>query len=105
MPGLSLVSLGFFILFALLFVVYWLIRGNAAQKWLLLVVSYGFYAAIDLRFCLILLSVSAVGYELGRRLGRTEAHRARRLEHPSVGSADTLPELPGRERVRARGLL
>ena len=77
LPGISLVSLGFLVLFALLFAVYWLIRGNSAQKWLLLVVSYAFYAAIDWRFCLILLSVSVVAYELGRRLGEAEVVHTR----------------------------
>ena len=79
MPGISLVSLGFFVLFALFFAVYWLVRANAPQKWLLLGASYAFYAAIDWRFCLILLTVSLVTYELGRRLGSATAPRTRRI--------------------------
>lgn len=78
MSGLSIVTLGFYVVFAVFFAVYWLIRGNSAQKWLLLAASYAFYAAIDWRFCLILLAVSVVAYDVGRRLGKAELARTRK---------------------------
>lgn len=78
--GLSPVSLSFFIFFAAIFAAYWLVRGNAAQKWLLLVASYVFYAFFDYRFCLLLLATSLLGHVLGKGLdGATDARRRKRL--------------------------
>ena len=76
---MSLVSAGFFLLFAALFVVYWAFERATSRKWLLLVASYGLYATFDARFLLLLFGVTGVGFAGGILLDRfDERPRARR---------------------------
>jgi D-alanyl-lipoteichoic acid acyltransferase DltB (MBOAT superfamily) len=76
---LSLTSLSFFCFFAITFGLYWLVRSNWAQKWLIIVASYVFYASFDYRFCLLLLATSLVGYVSGRLLEQTVRALRRKL--------------------------
>lgn len=47
-------------------IVYWLLKRQILRKGLLVAASYGFYAAFDIRFALILLGLSISTYLLGR---------------------------------------
>lgn len=56
---------------AIVFALYWSVRGYAAQNRVLLVASYVFYAWWDWRFCFLMLGSSLVDFELSRRIHHT----------------------------------
>ena len=56
---------------AIVFALYWSVRGHAAQNRVLLVASYVFYAWWDWRFCFLMLGSSLVDFELSRRIHHT----------------------------------
>jgi D-alanyl-lipoteichoic acid acyltransferase DltB (MBOAT superfamily) len=56
---------------------YWLLRGYKRQNLLLLVASYVFYGAWDVRFLLLMWFTTLVDYVVGRRLQREGDERVR----------------------------
>ncbi|MBF0163539.1 MAG: MBOAT family protein [Magnetococcales bacterium] len=69
----------FFLFFAVVFAIYWLLRVNWARKGLLLVASYGFYAAWDYRFLTLILLSTIVNHESAQRIHATSDRRSRLL--------------------------
>src|SRR5438093_12309897 len=67
------VELRFFIFFAVVFGVYWSLRGNDARKIFLLACSYFFYACWSWKFLVILVASTTMDYTLGILLTRWEA--------------------------------
>ena len=55
----------FFIFFALVFSVYWLVRHNGSRKTWLLAASYTFYAAWDWRFLFLIFTSTLIDYAVG----------------------------------------
>jgi D-alanyl-lipoteichoic acid acyltransferase DltB (MBOAT superfamily) len=57
-------------------IVYWSLKPQKLRKALLVIASYGFYAALDIRFALVLLGLSISTYLLGRvASGNSHANR------------------------------
>ncbi|MFO1069965.1 MAG: MBOAT family O-acyltransferase [Geminicoccaceae bacterium] len=67
----------FFLFFAIVFAVYWLLPGNRGRKLWLLGVSYLFYSAWDWRFLLLMIGITLVDWWVGARLGDTRDPVAR----------------------------
>ncbi len=67
----------FFVFFALVFSVYWILPWNNARKTWLLVVSYVFYGAWDWRFLFLIFATTAVNFIGGWLLGRSMRHSMR----------------------------
>lgn len=76
--GLSLTSLSFFLFFGVVFALYWGVRSNTAQKWIVLLASYLFYGLFDYRFCFLLAAASLIAYGLARWISVTERARQRK---------------------------
>jgi alginate O-acetyltransferase complex protein AlgI len=75
-------ELRFLAFFAFVFGVHWALRSNTARKRFLLLVSYAFYAAWDVRFLSLILLSTFVDYFVGRALGapgRSDRSRKRLL--------------------------
>lgn len=68
----------FLVFFALVFGVYWTLRGNAPRKLVLLAASYLFYAAWDWRFLSLILISTAVDYTAGLAIAGAADQRVRR---------------------------
>ena len=68
-----------FVAFALIWLVARYIRSPRANTTLLLVLSYGFYALWDWRWCLLLAVITASGYAGGLWLDVSRVRRAQRL--------------------------
>lgn len=66
------------IFLAIVFALYWSVRGHVAQNRVLLVASYSFYAWWDWRFCFLMLGSSLVDFELSRRIHLTANHARRK---------------------------
>ena len=66
---MALVSLSFFVFFAAVFALYWLLKRNVPQKLLILLASYVFYVLFDYRFTLILVGISVLAFAFGRWIG------------------------------------
>ena len=60
------VELRFFVFFAIVFSLYWMLRSNEWRKRLLLAASYTFYGAWDWRFLGLIMLVTAVTYWVGK---------------------------------------
>jgi alginate O-acetyltransferase complex protein AlgI len=60
----------FFLFFAVVCLVYWLLPRPSWRKAFLLLAGYGFYAAFDVRFLIVLLTLTAATYVLGLAVGR-----------------------------------
>ncbi len=71
-------SLGYAAFLATVVLLYWAIP-RAGRRWLLLAVSYLFYATFDWRFCSLLAVTTGVHYTVGRRLGRTRNPEQRKV--------------------------
>jgi D-alanyl-lipoteichoic acid acyltransferase DltB (MBOAT superfamily) len=56
---------------------YWLLRGHKRQNLLLLIASYVFYGAWDVRFLLLMWFTTLVDYAVGRSLQRETDERRR----------------------------
>jgi len=69
----------FFFFFLLVFAVTWTLTRNRSRKRWLLVASYAFYAAWDVRFLSLILVSTLVDYAVGVGLSRTDDQRSRRL--------------------------
>ncbi len=65
-------ELKFFIFFAIVFALYWAVTGNRFRKILLLIASYGFYAAWDYRFLSLIVLSTVTDYIVGLRLANKE---------------------------------
>ena len=63
---------------AIIFALYWSVRGRSAQNLVLLFASYAFYAWWDWRFCFLMLGSSLVDFELARQLHKKINPTARR---------------------------
>ena len=61
----------FFLFFAVVFAVYWAIPRNGLRKVWLLAASWLFYAAWDWRFLIPMLSITAIDWWVGVKLGET----------------------------------
>jgi alginate O-acetyltransferase complex protein AlgI len=72
----------FFVFFAAVFVIYWLLPTNRQRKILLLLGSYVFYAAWNWKFLILIIASTIVDYFIGLQLGSlgpaTEANRHHR---------------------------
>jgi len=68
-------SMTFFVFYALVLGVYWLLRGQAVRVWLLLVASQVFYAWWDWRFLFLMWFVTFVSYMGGIVVDRSERWR------------------------------
>ena len=66
-------ELRFVLFFVAVFAAYWALRGDQARKWLLLLASWGFYAAWDWRYLGLLLASTAVDYAAARGLDAMQA--------------------------------
>ncbi|MEM9057036.1 MAG: MBOAT family protein [Pseudomonadota bacterium] len=69
----------FFAFFLVVAALYWSLSGNRARKAVLLVASYGFYAAWDYRFLSLIVLSTLVDYTAALAMARSERPRARRL--------------------------
>jgi len=69
----------FFLFFAVVFVVYWLIPANRWRKLWLLAASYLFYGAWDWRFLLLLIASTGVDYFIAKYLDRATDARNRKI--------------------------
>ena len=69
----------FFVFFAIVFALYWSLRRNAARKVVLLVSSYIFYGAWDVRFTLLLAFSTLFDYGAGLAMERVQDPRRRKL--------------------------
>jgi len=69
----------FFLFFAIVFFVYWLIPGNRSRKLWLLAASYVFYGAWDWRFLLLLIASTGVDYFIAMYLDRAPDGRNRKI--------------------------
>jgi alginate O-acetyltransferase complex protein AlgI len=82
---LTFVSVQYVAFFLTVLFIYWRL-SHRHQIWLLLVASYGFYAAWDWRFCFLMALTTVVDFFVGIGLERTSDQRARkRLFGLSVG--------------------
>ncbi len=68
----------FFIFFALVFTVYWMLPWHRERKWLLLVGSMYFYGSWDWRFLFLIGFTTMTDYALGAWIARTEAENRRK---------------------------
>jgi alginate O-acetyltransferase complex protein AlgI len=69
----------FFVFFAIVFIIYWMIRSNAVQKIWLLICSMVFYAAWDWRFLGLVFLVIANTYAVTSLIAASNDERRRRL--------------------------
>jgi alginate O-acetyltransferase complex protein AlgI len=67
----------FLLFFVLVFTVHWLLRGNAARKWLLLGSSLYFYGCWDWRFVGLMVACGTVDYLVGLGIGRAHSQGRR----------------------------
>ncbi|MGP1437442.1 MAG: MBOAT family O-acyltransferase [Treponema sp.] len=68
----------FFFFFAIVFLLYWYVfRRKVQRKLLLLFASYVFYASWNIRFCLLLFTVTIINYLFGLILSREKEHNVR----------------------------
>jgi D-alanyl-lipoteichoic acid acyltransferase DltB (MBOAT superfamily) len=73
---MTFTSLTFFVFFALVFILYWLLKERERQNLFLLLVSYVFYFWFDLLFGLLLIASSAADFVLARGMaGRPERRK------------------------------
>jgi alginate O-acetyltransferase complex protein AlgI len=72
-------SLTFVVFFVIVLAAYWSMRSWEARKNLLLVASYIFYGAWNPPFAALLFSTTALDFYLGRKMGRIENARERRV--------------------------
>ena len=73
-------SLTFAIFFSIVFTVYWLLRGSyRLQNALLLIASYIFYGWWDLRFLLIISSISIVSLLAAGHISDAKSNRERKI--------------------------
>ena len=77
-------ELRFFIFFAIVFAIYWLLPTNRQRKVLLLLGSYVFYAAWNWKFLILIIASTIVDYLIGLKLGslgpdNENSRRPRRL--------------------------
>ena len=71
-------TFSFFFFFAIVFFLYWYVFGREGQrKVLLLIASYVFYASWDVRFCLLLFTVTIINYLFALILSKEKEHRVR----------------------------
>lgn len=68
----------FFVFFAVVFTLHWVLRAPRARKVLLLLASYTFYAAWDWRFLSLILTSTIIDFVAGRQLLRCRTAAARR---------------------------
>jgi D-alanyl-lipoteichoic acid acyltransferase DltB (MBOAT superfamily) len=68
----------FFLFFAIVFAVYWLLPGNRGRKLWLLAASYLFYAAWDWRFVFQMMLITGIDWWVGVQLGATQDPTRRR---------------------------
>src|SRR6201995_5284332 len=72
-------SLTFVVFFTVVLVLYWTIRSWPTRKNLLLVASYLFYGAWNPPFAALLFSTTALDFYLGRKMGKRQSPRERRV--------------------------
>ena len=72
------VELRFFLFFAIVFAIYWSLRGNDSRKIFLLACSYFFYGCWDWRFVPILAASTAMDYTIGMLLTRWKGSPGKR---------------------------
>jgi alginate O-acetyltransferase complex protein AlgI len=72
-------SLTFIVFFLVVLAAYWSMRSWQARKNLLLVASYIFYGAWNPPFAALLFATTALDFYLGRKMGRVQTARERRL--------------------------
>src|ERR1700759_2463053 len=72
-------SLTFVVFFTVVLVLYWTIRSWPTRKNLLLVASYIFYGAWNPPFAALLFATTALDFYLGRKMGKVETPRERRI--------------------------
>ena len=71
-------TFSFFFFFFIVFVLYWYVfRMEGQRKVLLLVASYIFYASWDVRFCLLLFTVTIINYLFALILSKEKEHNIR----------------------------
>ena len=73
------VEIKFFLFFAIVLLVYWLLPKNTQRKNFLLLASYYFYGSWDWRFAIMLFLISTGDYLLARWISREEDGRRRKL--------------------------
>lgn len=71
-------TFSFFLFFAVVFLLYWYVcKRPMLRKLLLLVASYVFYASWDVRFCLLLFTVTIINYLFALILSREKEYNVR----------------------------
>ena len=71
-------TFSFFLFFAVLFLLYWYVcKTPMMRKILLLIASYVFYASWDVRFCLLLFTVTIINYLFALILTREKEYNVR----------------------------
>ena len=68
----------FFLFFAAVFGLYWVLKGNMGRKALLLIASYGFYAAWDWRFLSLILISTGIDYCVARKIEASDKQKTRK---------------------------
>ncbi|MGL4499259.1 MAG: MBOAT family O-acyltransferase [Planktothrix sp.] len=68
----------FFIFFAIVFSIYWILSKNSSRKVWLLLCSYAFYAAWDWRFLSLILASTTIDYAVGVMISKTVNPRYRK---------------------------
>jgi alginate O-acetyltransferase complex protein AlgI len=68
---LTFTTLTFVLFLALVFALYWSVRGRVNQNLIVVVASYAFYGWWDARFCLLLLGSSLLDYAIARGIARS----------------------------------
>ncbi len=69
----------FIVFFAVVFGLHWALRSQRARKTWLLVASYAFYAAWDVRFLALIVASTVVDFAAGRAMARSNERSTRRL--------------------------
>lgn len=68
----------FFLFFLVVLCIYWALRTNDLRKWFILLASFTFYSAWDLRFAVMLLALAAADWYLALCIERTESLSTRK---------------------------
>ena len=79
------VELRFFIFFAIVFSVYWLLKSNDNRKYLLTLASYVFYGVWDWRFLGLILLITGVCYVVGLKVGPSNTNEVVRKRWLTFG--------------------
>lgn len=78
---MNIISLPFFLFFAVIFALYWTLFKNSSkiQNWLLLIGSYAFYSAANIKFLGLLIGISLLNFWLGIQIEKAQSQKRKKL--------------------------